>query len=349
MAITEVYVDPSIAADSGTGTIGDPYGDLEYAIEQTTFDTTNGTRVNVKSGTAEALAADLATGALADTVTTPAWAPSATAPIVIQGYTSVAGDGGIGIIDGGSGNFSICGGGTVSFINFIDMELRETGTANILDLDNTCTVMRCIIHGTTSAAVAGDNRGLYIDNYLYDYGTIGIAVVSGHICGNYVDGTSSNNQRQINNGADGSICYNIVLCDTDSGGIWAELNSLVEHNSVYCTTGDGTGYGINASESSSRIRNNLVEGFAGVGGVGITLGNMTSDFLFQIGGNAVYNCTTAFTLTPAAGSILLDNLGDNETLTASPFNDAANGDFSPVDTGNVKEGALPNVVGGGFI
>ena len=51
MALTEIYVDPSIAADSGTGTIGDPFGDLEYAIEQTTFDTTNGTRLNVKAGT----------------------------------------------------------------------------------------------------------------------------------------------------------------------------------------------------------------------------------------------------------------------------------------------------------
>ena len=44
MAITEVYVDPSIAGDSGVGTIGDPYGDLEYAIEQETFDTKKCTR-----------------------------------------------------------------------------------------------------------------------------------------------------------------------------------------------------------------------------------------------------------------------------------------------------------------
>ena len=43
---TELYVDPSIAADSGAGTIGDPYGDLEYCIEQETFDLTNGTRIN---------------------------------------------------------------------------------------------------------------------------------------------------------------------------------------------------------------------------------------------------------------------------------------------------------------
>ena len=50
MAITEIYVDPAINADSGTGTIGDPFGDLEYAIKQTTFDTTNGTRVKISIG-----------------------------------------------------------------------------------------------------------------------------------------------------------------------------------------------------------------------------------------------------------------------------------------------------------
>ena len=55
MAFSEVYVDPSIAADSGTGTIGDPFGDLEYAIEQSTFDTTNGTRVNNSNVTVAAL------------------------------------------------------------------------------------------------------------------------------------------------------------------------------------------------------------------------------------------------------------------------------------------------------
>ncbi len=53
MALTEIYVDPAIAADSGAGTEGSPYGDLEYAIEQETFDLTNGTRVNIKAGTDE--------------------------------------------------------------------------------------------------------------------------------------------------------------------------------------------------------------------------------------------------------------------------------------------------------
>lgn len=55
MALTEVYVDPSIAGDSGAGTVGDPYGDLEYALEQVTRDATNGDRFNIKAGTDEIL------------------------------------------------------------------------------------------------------------------------------------------------------------------------------------------------------------------------------------------------------------------------------------------------------
>jgi len=34
MALTEIYVDPAIAANSGTGTSGDPYGDLQYALNR---------------------------------------------------------------------------------------------------------------------------------------------------------------------------------------------------------------------------------------------------------------------------------------------------------------------------
>jgi len=63
----------SIVSDSG------PFGDLEWAIEQTTFDLAEGTRVNIKNGTDEILAAKLET-ALADTGTSIAWAPAPTSP-----------------------------------------------------------------------------------------------------------------------------------------------------------------------------------------------------------------------------------------------------------------------------
>ena len=56
MAITEVYVDPAINGNSGTGTLVDPYGDLQYALDTKARDSTNGDRFNIKAGTAEVLA-----------------------------------------------------------------------------------------------------------------------------------------------------------------------------------------------------------------------------------------------------------------------------------------------------
>lgn len=87
MALTEIYVDPSIAGDSGAGTIGDPYGDLEYAIEQITFDTSNGNRINIKAGTDEVLAVELGAAISGASIS-----PSETAPLIFQGYTTTAGE-----------------------------------------------------------------------------------------------------------------------------------------------------------------------------------------------------------------------------------------------------------------
>ena len=50
-ALTQYYVDPAINANSGTGTIGDPYGDLQYALNTLTRDPTDGDQINVKATT----------------------------------------------------------------------------------------------------------------------------------------------------------------------------------------------------------------------------------------------------------------------------------------------------------
>ena len=102
MPITEVYVDPSINFDSGTGTLVDPYGDLEYAIREETFDLVNGTRLNIKAGAVETLVAPLNTS-FADTSVSIAWPIGATGTpsVTLQGYTATAGDGGQGDISGG--------------------------------------------------------------------------------------------------------------------------------------------------------------------------------------------------------------------------------------------------------
>ena len=92
---TVYYVDPAIDADSGAGTVGDPYGDLQHCLDTITRDTGQGDRICVKAGTDEVLAASLTLATYGS--------PSPYVPLIIQGYTSAAQDGGIGVID-----FCIC-------------------------------------------------------------------------------------------------------------------------------------------------------------------------------------------------------------------------------------------------
>ena len=82
---TMIYVDPSIGTNSGTGTTGDPYGNLNYAFQQTTPDTTNGTQFNVKStGTDIVPSGGYLCGSHSGN----------TSGTFIVGYTSTANDGG---------------------------------------------------------------------------------------------------------------------------------------------------------------------------------------------------------------------------------------------------------------
>lgn len=337
MALTEIYVDPSIAADSGAGTVGDPYGDLEYAIEQETFDTTNGTRVNIKAGTDEVLAAQLAT-ALADTSVSVAWAPSGTAPLIFQGYTTAAGDGGKGGISGG-GAVPIISSTTLDHIKFIDLHLHNCGANYIVSLDDGCAIMRCELDNATgNRAIDLDLDSNVIGNYIHNVGDFGIVVTSGVVEQNILkNGTNKFSWAIRGDGADATVIRrNIISIDGTSSGIDADNKTWIDQNSIYSAAGTGTGIDLATAGNVKSVRNNLVEGFSGTGGVGIDAGD-TGIKLEVYGGNAVYDCETEY-VAPDRNFLAL---GDNETLTASPFTDAANDDFSPVDTGNVKEGSLP--------
>ena len=346
MAFSEIYVDPSIAADSGTGTVGDPYGDLEYAIEQSTFDTTNGTRVNVKAGTDEVLAAALNT-ALSDVSVSIAWAPAAGVPLIIQGYTTAAGDGGVGGISGG-GTVGIITGGTYNNVWFIDMHLHNTGSAAVLDLNDDCGVVRCEINNTTGLGITTDAWAYIAENYIHNVGAGAVLVWSGYVAFNYFENSGANDMTYgVTSLAVDYLVVdrNIFKLDGSSDGINVQQKMIVTNNSVWSNA--GTGQGINFVDSGNYgvdVRNNIVEGFSGTGGIGFDLDDATSE-LIMFANNAAYNNATNYNLpvnvkTPAA---------NNETLTASAFTSASTGDFSPVDTGSVKEGSYPQIIGGGLV
>ena len=344
MAWSEIYVDPSIAGDSGAGTIGDPFGDLEYAIEQTTFDATNGTRVNIKAGTNEIIAAGLNV-AMADTGTTIAWVPTELKRAVFQGYTATAGDGGIGGITG-SGTIAVLA-GTLSFVSFIDMHLTNSGTANTITAGNDIHIIGCEIDTCANRAISCGGRVLVDSCYLHTItGSYGILITSNPVISNcYVDCDTTS--AGINFA--GGLAYRNIVVQANVNGTGILNNTdggQIIGNSVYMSNAApvGTGIFITSGTSAMVCSNNLVEGASGAGGIGINI-DATSGQCGIVEGNAVYDCTTAYSVPGRAAGRSLDN----ETLTASPFTSAATGDFSPVDTGNVKEGALPQIIGGGLV
>ena len=354
MAFSEIYVDPSIAADSGTGTVGDPFGDLEYAIEQTTFDTTNGTRINVKAGTAEVLALEMGL-AFKSIVTTPAWVTSFAAQIIIQGYTTAAGDGGMGSISGG-GLVPILQDNQIDYVWFVDMVLHTIGSGGYIALvDNWCGFVNCELHGSTGTGAKGgvscDASTIFVGCYFHDIAAWGINTGGACYVTNcyFKDGAVNKFAIALDIRSTDVAVNNVIDFDQTGTGIGIHLDgdfANVNNNSIFnAAAGTGSGIKIASTDGPSSILNNIVEGFSGAGGIGFNFGEAGAR-IGVYGGNAAYNNTTNY-VAPSGVGHQLGGSASNEALSASPFADAAAGDFSPVDTGSVKEGSLPQDFGGG--
>ena len=321
MAITEVYVDPAINANSGTGTIGDPYGDLQYALNTKARDATNGNRFNIKAGTAEVLSAALSLATYGGS--------SDAAGLVIQGYTSAAGDGGVAEISG-AGSYALFA-ATNSYISLVDLYVHNCGNNNAIVTGWASSVIRChvtrgastpsaksLINVGTDALVAG----CYVHDAQATAGGTCIALgSSSHAIGNWVGGIFGAGISMA--GVHSVAANNIVICNaTGANGIVTTSNGFVIGNTVHNTTA-GTGYGISASATSNSrifIANNIVTGFSGAGGIGIRTYSIGRTYVRA--GNAAYNNTTNF-YTTGVNVIYLDE--NNDDLGASPFTDAASG------------------------
>lgn len=353
MALSHIFVDPLIGTDTGLGTLINPFGNIEYGIRQTTFDTVNGTQVNVKFGAVNIVTADLEVS-FADTSVTPAWASTITAPIVVRGYTFAANDWTMGDISGGdSVSVFAPGASGRSYVNFINMRIHNSGTNSLINMNDYSSLQYCHLYG-----LEGSNLYLaVVDNYSLVQGCYFVSDGATKINGLHMD----NGTIAVNNYFDFSqapsstntIVYaytsthanrNIVISPSGHAGTSILLinGSEASHNSIYCV-GGGTGTGLSLSQSTNagHAYNNLIQGYNGVAGDGMTINNLRRG----IYGNGVFDCTTPYIFTGADVS----TLDDNEILTASPFTDAANFNFIPVDIGNVKEGGLPNIIGGGLV
>lgn len=343
-ARTNYYVDPAIAANSGTGTIGDPFGDLQYALNTVTRDSTNGDQFNIKAGTAELLSSALSLATYGNP-----HSGSFGAPLVFRGYTSAANDGGQGEISCQGNNISVLD--AFSSVHWLDMKLGNCGTTWVLGASQSCLIFNCEFHssryGVMSATSGLLGSGVF-GCYFHDC-TLNSLDLAGNFTaiGNYISQSAGTSAINLAGGSSiRSIEHNIISVSGSVHGILAAgYYWRIRHNSIL--SAGGTGTGIRATGDFAGYGafafSNLIEGFSGVGGVGI-LANSTAQLDAVLAANAVYNCTTTYSVADQQ----LPNDGSNETLSATPFAKSGSNTFAnrftyfaPQSVGSVLTGAFP--------
>lgn len=340
--VSHCYIDPAINANSGTGTIGDPYGDLQYALDTEVLDTAAGNQFNIKAGTDEIMTAPMDFSTLGTF--------SVSRRLIFRGYTAAANDGGIG---------GISGNGSVSIVStssdgmaFIDLHCHNSGSTTILAPDRNVLLLNCEFDNTSGSGVVCSNYSVCHNCYFHDIGNIGLDDGPTSLISNsfFENGTKS----FVRAVSTGGHCRNLAISiDGASDGILMANGGTVENCSIL--SNGGTGNGIRASGAPNNICGNIIEGFSGSGGYGINFDASDDPWLVAL--NAFFNCDTELdTVTDG-----YTEFADNESLAASAFSKSgtlswANWKtyFAPVAGGNVlggmatgqDKGAIQSVGGG---
>ena len=309
----QYYVDPSINANSGTGTIGDPFGDLQYCLNTITRSTTVGDQVNIKAGTPESMTTAISLA----TYGTPT-------KLILAGYTSAADDGGIGEITFNGNNTNV-------FSSQLNIDLRSLkignfGTGSLLV--GASQITHCEIH-TFSGTIT--TQGNFYYNHVHTHTGTNLCVqMNGAVVAFNILRSSTNWAVAYGNGSGGLFLGNVVVHSNTVGSAIVALNVaqtfLILSNSVINTSAGGTGRGIEWNSTtlpnSGIIANNIVQGWSGSGGRAIGPSGTRPCFLIR--DNRWWNCATGLAGTAGSDYMLAIN---NSALTASPFTDVANLDF----------------------
>lgn len=309
MPIVDYFVSPANGSDvSGDGSLANPWKTRQHAVNTLTWNPNGGVQLNIQAG-----AADVMT----ESFTVP-FTPVFEAPFITRGYTAAANDGGIGSFDG-DGQYAVHDVSLTyaSYCVYRDLKLGNCSPSwLVLYLGLQCSIYNCEIYGAGSGVQCGAG-GVVDGNYFHDCTTFLLRCDTA--VDNLLDARNGNPAYALlaNVIADG----NRILVGGSTLGIYAGTIP-VRNNAIYSAGGDGTGISGLTGSSFSEVVNNIIEGFSGVGGIGIA--DSSNHTIALLSANRVYNCATAYSLpnTP-----YFDD-GNNLTLTASPFTDPANGDLS---------------------
>jgi len=333
MAITEIYVDPAINANSGAGTIGDAFGDLQYALNTVTRDATNGNRFNIKAGTAETLAAALTLATYGT--------PTADAPLVFQGYTSAAGDGGIGEISGAA-TYSIyleSGNSGKNNIHFYDLKMGNSGSAVMLGLIGMGNVINCELYGSSNANGINCEGNIirFVNCWFHDFsGTFNILLRGGTMINCYVE-SAAGTYMVYCSGGHVINCILDIATDTSLHGLYTDSGmAVILNNTIYCSSANVNNAIDVQTPNGAIVLNNIVQGYSGTNGKAINMGGSTG--VLVTGGNRYYNVHTAESVNVGM-RYTLDAIA---SLGASPFTNPGGNDFSVANgTTGVSGAALP--------
>ena len=318
-APTKYYVNPTTGTDDTAGgrgaSSGDPWATRQFALDNITRDATNGDWI-IGAGGVETLgkALDKATYGTA----------TSAAPLWFDG----------GAIDGASlyelqdtvRNYTSYF--NLTLTNFTIVHLGESakfinnslvGFSYLYPVNNGGLVMGCFLDNPSTRCILGSATQTTIINNILDNRGVGNSAINASGDAIVVEG-------------------NVILVDGAANGVEIDSYGRVWSNSIWSNAGTGTGIKPRTNaQRGTDIRNNIVSGFSGVGGIGISYNSSEGGV---VAGNAVYNCTTKY----SAGSDrwVLDS--DNESITVNPFTDATNRDMTPIDTGNIIGGAYPTTM-----
>lgn len=324
---SDYYVDPVGGSDStGAGTSGNPWQTMQHALNTITRNTTNGDRINLKSS-----GPDVLTGTLSFVTY---GSPTKSAPLLFEGYTSSAGDSGVGIIDGNA-SFSPLDSSGISFHFSKNIHYKNAGARHVCNLGGSCGMDSCEVEGCTGAghhAVNAGGASTSINNcYIHNFQSHGIDMGgAGNIArGNYIDGTDSGGSPTwgiLFNANGGSAIRNIIKLTGSTIGIdsaAAGLCDSIERNIIYGVSAP-TGTGIRCEAAFHSVKNNYIEGMSGAGGKGVLIDSGCT--IIHYGSNYFFNNATNETFT---GTVMQNDGTAGTSLGASGLNNPSGGDFSP--------------------
>ena len=311
----EYYVDASGGSDSNAGTSdAAAWQTINHAISTgipaVGYNTTDGVRLNIKSNADHVITTALTSGGTLYSQLNGGSAWNAKSAFIIQGYTSVANDGGVGtIVNNCGGSVFFISDNSSSYWTMADVHMKTGTSSSFLSSRERCLFLDCAF---TDGSTAGSGNAIYGQTntrFCRCYFQTDAKIQSSAILdGCVVVRTAASFLNDIR------LTFKNSLYIYHGTGSAAFLGDCFAEGSAFINVGTGTvSTGIRAS--SSGAVGNYFENI--VTPISSAYHNRTAG---EIYGNRGYNCTNyAVTFGSNTGTIHSRIYEDIGTISASPF------------------------------